>query len=365
MTLSLEFSALDSETGVPEYWHALYEEDPDASPFVSPQWCNAWLKHYGKTIESQLCTWRLAGQPVAVCLVVKRKGKWGKFSVSQVGVNTSLDFIEGSAYIEFNDIICSSANREQIRDSLAEFASNLDADEIHLSGATEGGMLDQLVPVNMQSSVEIDVRTAPFLDMSIAKTPADILNIFSANTRAQIRRTIKHFETLGNLTVSSPQDATMAIQFFEELMKMHQEHWTLRGKPGAFSSNYLSGFHRELIVNSFNQRICRLFKISAGNVTLGYIYGFERFKRFYFYQSGIDYNVEKNLKPGLLAHFSAIQTLHTLGFAEYDFLAGSSQYKRSISNKERVLHWKVFRKNSAKMHCLVQLAKIKRKFVSH
>jgi Acetyltransferase (GNAT) domain len=364
MSLAFELTPLDSTASLPKYWDTLYAQDHQASPFVSSQWTDSWIRHYGKVVDIQLCTWKLQGEPVAVCLVVKRRGKWGIFRVSQIGINSSLDFVEGSACIEFNDIICLPANKESVRESLAEFANSLDADEVHVSGATQTGLLDQLVPQNTQFDVELDYRKAPFLDMSTATNATEIVNLFSANTRSQIRRTEKHFEKLGKLTVTIAENEFLAIQFFKEMTAMHQEYWTSRGEPGAFKSTHLFNFHQDLITNYFGQGIYRIFKIAIDDQALGYIYGFERFKRFYFYQSGVNYNFERNLKPGLLAHLKVMQALLELGFKEYDFLAGVSQYKRSISNKERTLHWKIFRKNSSKMRCLVQMAKLKRTFLS-
>jgi len=53
--------------------------------------------------------------------------------------------------------------------------------------------------------------------------------------------------------------------------------------------------------------------------------------RVYFYQAGRTLDVPKALKLGLAAHALALRTAMEDGHSEYDFLAGSVQYKRQLA----------------------------------
>jgi Acetyltransferase (GNAT) domain len=369
MVSAFKLVSMQPNQSVPSYWALIFQQDTQASPFMSAQWTNAWISEYGFHSQLKLATWTVDDIPIAVCLIVERQGKWGRFNVRQVGIHTCLDSPEGSACVEFNDILCIPAYRDWVKNNLIQLSSELDADEVHFSGIPASGLLDQFEPAKMQQFVDIESRPAPFLEMSSAKDPEGILNLFSANTRAHIRRAIKFFQNEGDIVVSVAQNAAQAAHFFDGLIELHQSYWTAKNQPGAFSSSTLVSFHKRFIETSFADGRCQIFKITAGQTVVGFIYGLTGNNRFYFYQSGINYSHVanqangKNIKPGLFSHFMVIQTLWNLKFVEYDFLAGPSQYKRSISNRERVLNWKVFRNESPKMRSLVALAKLKRKIL--
>ena len=66
---------------------------------------------------------------------------------------------------------------------------------------------------------------------------------------------------------------------------------------------------------------------------VGYLYNFRYRDRIYAYQSGLRYEEDPRLKPGLLCHALAIDRAAadpTLRI--YDFLAGDSRFKRSFAN---------------------------------
>jgi CelD/BcsL family acetyltransferase involved in cellulose biosynthesis len=51
----------------------------------------------------------------------------------------------------------------------------------------------------------------------------------------------------------------------------------------------------------------------------------------YFYQSGRKLDVPESVRPGIVLHARAIRRAIERGRREYDFLAGSSQYKRKLA----------------------------------
>ena len=59
--------------------------------------------------------------------------------------------------------------------------------------------------------------------------------------------------------------------------------------------------------------------------------------RVYFYQAGRTLDVPKKLRLGLAAHALALQTAMEAGYSEYDFLAGSAQYKRQLALAKHAL----------------------------
>jgi CelD/BcsL family acetyltransferase involved in cellulose biosynthesis len=64
-----------------------------------------------------------------------------------------------------------------------------------------------------------------------------------------------------------------------------------------------------------------------------------------FYQSGFRYEDNAKLKPGLVCHTLAIEYNRERGAHTYDFLAGDSQYKRSLGQEISSAQWGVLQRN--------------------
>lgn len=67
------------------------------------------------------------------------------------------------------------------------------------------------------------------------------------------------------------------------------------------------------------------------------------------YQSGFDYAVlPEGNRPGVIADYAAIEFNRKAGARYYDFLAGDSQFKRSLSTGTARMEWLVVRRNCLK-----------------
>jgi CelD/BcsL family acetyltransferase involved in cellulose biosynthesis len=149
-----------------------------------------------------------------------------------------------------------------------------------------------------------------------------------------------------------------------EMITLHQRTWNARGEPGAFTSARKVAFHQALIRRAFPRGAIQLLRVSAGQETIGILYNFLQNGKVYFYQSGLNYGEAKHLKPGLVAHASAIRYCLEQGLNEYDFLAGDARYKRSLAKDSRPLAWVVFSRPHFKLALIEFLRAIKRKFTT-
>jgi hypothetical protein len=85
-----------------------------------------------------------------------------------------------------------------------------------------------------------------------------------------------------------------------------------------------------------------LLHVRAGAHTLGWLYLLLAGGRCHFYQSGLQYEADSRLKPGLVAHAMAVDYCLQQGLEEYDFLAGepeTARYKASLGAGSRPLVW--------------------------
>jgi CelD/BcsL family acetyltransferase involved in cellulose biosynthesis len=49
--------------------------------------------------------------------------------------------------------------------------------------------------------------------------------------------------------------------------------------------------------------------------------------------------LDEKMRPGLVAHWQAIEYCLASGLQSYDFLAGDNRYKRSLSSREYMQYW--------------------------
>ena len=163
----------------------------------------------------------------------------------------------------------------------------------------------------------------------------------SANTRQQLRRSLRGYESFGPLRIERADDLATALDWFARLAELHQATWTSRGKRGAFADQIFVEFHRKVIAEGLPRGEIDITRVTAGAQVIGFLYNFNYRGRVSAYQSGFDYPDDPRLKPGLTCHHLAMERARCEGAHAYDFLAGDDRYKLSLANRSEALHWTV------------------------
>jgi len=192
-------------------------------------------------------------------------------------------------------------------------------------------------------------RPAPYVDFSRLGDPArPLLDQLSANTRQQLRRSLRAWEKIGPLAFDIARAPAEAELFLERLKLLHQRYWIGRGKPGAFAEPKFERFHRALLSRASPGQSIDLIRVRAGERDVGYLFNFVHDGCVSAYQSGIDFGADaERLRPGLVCHLLAIEHYRNAGMRIYDFLGGEARYKRSFANAETELVWLSARRVSA------------------
>ncbi|WP_177169837.1 GNAT family N-acetyltransferase [Ectothiorhodospira marina] len=170
------------------------------------------------------------------------------------------------------------------------------------------------------------------------------LQTLSRNTRYQVRRSIRLYRELGDLTVHPAHDESTAVEYFEALVSLHERHWRRRGREGAFGGHFMYEFHRRYVRAAWARGDVQLLRISAGSRCIGYLYNMVYRGVVSNYQCGFCYPEDPRFKPGLVSHALAIAHNAALGMQVYDFLLGDARYKRTLANDCEEQFWVVFQK---------------------
>ncbi len=209
------------------------------------------------------------------------------------------------------------------------------------------------MPVRSDMVMEtLATSLSPYVDLhAVRGKGGDLLALLSANTRHQIRRAIRLYEAVGKLSIDRATTVQEGCAWLKALERLHQASWISRGKSGAFARPFFGRFLQQLFVRGFEEGVVDILRICAGRYELGYLYNFVYRDRVSNYQSGFRFGPDGRYKPGLLAHVLAVQHYASadLGLGKYSFLAGTSQYKTSLSTGSETLHWYAYRRRSRLM----------------
>jgi CelD/BcsL family acetyltransferase involved in cellulose biosynthesis len=259
-----------------------------------------------------------------------------------------------AVFIEYNGLLCETLLSETL-------AMETGVDETVLAACLSAArcaplpgprlvrrvMLNGVDPAHLRAAgaagtvFGLSTRMAPTLDLAaLRRDGRRHLDVLSANTRAQLRRSLRAYGALGPLGMRRAADAPEAHRFLDGLASLHQATWQRRGRPGAFAQPHFARFHHGLIDRALPRGEIELWRVDAGSAVIGYLYNFQFRGRVSAYQSGFDYALaDHRAKPGLTCHHLAIEQGLAEGRDCYDFLAGDDRYKRSLSDGARPLHW--------------------------
>ncbi len=213
-----------------------------------------------------------------------------------------------------------------------------------LGGATvDGRRRDELHLKNIPVSLEQSVCASGFYAREVQRKPSwrvdlaamraagrQYLDCLRANTRQQIRRSIRLYEKRGDLDVARARGLSEALSFLDGLKELHQDYWAGRGEPGAFAYPFFERFQKRLIETCLPHGTVELVKVSAGRDVVGYLYNLVYRGHVYAYQTGLRYEGDPRLKPGLVSHCLCIQRHLDDGAKVYDFMAGEARYKANL-----------------------------------
>jgi CelD/BcsL family acetyltransferase involved in cellulose biosynthesis len=324
-------------------WTALSAQ-AQGSFFTSWSWIGCWLA--GLPADTQVHVLRATDGPQTVGLAVLVRGPWrrlGGVPVVPVWHLHATGRAEMDALcIEHNGLLVDARCAGQVEPAMLAHwwqvtrgARELSLPSLPGKGLPPAWMTDLLARhVLLECEVRERISYTVHLD-AVRQAGGDCLALLSGNLRSQIRRTMKAYAEVGELTLEAAQGPAEALAYLDRLIELHQARWESRGLPGAFASTWFTDFHRRLVQQEADTGRLQLLRLRAGDQDVAYLYSFVYQGRVCFYQSGLNYELGgKHGRPGYAAHVLAINLNARLGLAVYDFLVGDARYKQDLANVE-------------------------------
>jgi CelD/BcsL family acetyltransferase involved in cellulose biosynthesis len=320
------------ETSLQPLWSDL-ESRADASFFLSWDWLGTWLAESG--VRPLVLTGRSSEKPVLCGLLVPcKRSSPMLWSTHGLGLHTTGEPTQDVITIEYNGFL---VDREWVGKAEPEALAFLTRgmtvsgqrrDEVHLKGVTSE--YECFLPSSTLAHIASRKPSWRIDLASVRASGRPYLEHISANTRQQIRRAIRLYEKHGKLAAKWAADDVEAGRFLEGFKALHQRYWTSRGEPGGFAYPFFEGFVRRLAQCCIPRGTIEMVEVSCGSEPIGYVCNFLHKGHVYAYQTGLRYDPDPKLKPGLVSHYLCIEHHLQRGAHTYDFMAGDARYKASL-----------------------------------
>lgn len=155
----------------------------------------------------------------------------------------------------------------------------------------------------------------------------------SSKSRMRARQEMRKVERSG--AVFELADAAEAERYFDELIRIHQERWMADGRPGCFAAPRFTEFHRRLVREWVASGRVILARLSHQANTFVVLYGFVTGRKFDLYQLGVMPDERAVIhSPGMAANLLLMAQLAGREMDRYDFLRGTSAFKKSLTTEQ-------------------------------
>lgn len=301
--------------------------------FLSWAWTETWIKSLPSDCGLCLVVGYQKESPVVAFFIGSKTIVRHKFfKINQISLNLTLVPAFDLLYIEYNSVLINPKCIISLQ-SIIENIPIKSWDELLMKrhAIFYKPELIKNLSSNDKYNIEIKKIISYYVDLEKVRINNDYPSLLSKNKRKQIRRTIKEYEKIGKIRVKVAERLEDALTIFDDLMVLHQKEWTKRGHSGVFSNQHFIEFHKNLIRSRFHHKEIQLIKISAGDHIVGCLYNFIYNGQVLCYQSGYNYMPGNVYRPGLVCDYFTITHNAKIGLNEYDFLAGASEYKKSLS----------------------------------
>jgi len=359
---SVSIEPLDGYIGLKNEWLNL-EEKSNCSFFLSWTWISTWLSAFKPTCfvlkVKDISDQKIAG----LALLTRSKStKWNHFPSSRVHMHQTGDPVCDQIWTEYNGLLVKESNKLLVFSAAMHYLkTNFPSwDELVVGAITK----DDAVLIEQSTGLERhELWEAPAygVDLTkIANSQSAYLSSLSSNSRYQIRRSLKRYESQsGALTLHPAQSLTEALSYLHATAPFHLERWGSTVNQSGFANPSFVKFHQTLINNAWHQHQIDFIKLTSGKRVLGYFYNFLYRGTVYFYLSGLCSEKDSKLKPGLSGHTLCIQNYANKGFSYYDFMGGNERYKASLGKQGDELFKVSFQKQKLKFKIENVIRKLK------
>jgi CelD/BcsL family acetyltransferase involved in cellulose biosynthesis len=323
-------------------WVAL-QACTSGSPFNAWPWVSTWLELLPARIRVLAIRCEDASGVVALGLLViaPEHGVNRLFGRESLYLQETGDAELDEITIEYSGLLVRDGCEGAAYAAMFEALSRLPARwrRLRLSTSQHGAPILDSLPASLRAEC-VDTRPSYYVDLAGIDAKGGYMAALGRDARSVVRRTLRAYEAEGGaLRVDVARDGETAGAWFDALERLHTRRWNARGKSGAFASAHFRRFHDVLLAQHAADGFCRMTRVSAGDLVVGYLYNLAWKGSIFYYNSGLAYGLlARHDRPGVACMYAVIEHAAAEGCAEFDFLAGEQEYKRRLATRVRRVH---------------------------
>ena len=324
-----------------EKWTGLFEHAGNACFFLSPAWMTAWLEGAPASSNLHIIEAGEEEQPVLLGVIAypyhRRPPLIGmrEAHLHETG-NPDYDTI----YIEYNEFLTARDGGADLQGAalaaVMKYFSGADSIIFRNVRAGFAAAIQETALAHSWTAKKFNEQPVFVVDLGgMPSTGNAFLDSLSKSLRTKTRRAIRRYEERGPLSFRIAESDAERDDAWRQMVELHDARWRALGKAGAFASRQLISFHQRL--QQIAPDACELFRVYAGEDTVGVLYNFLHGDRVMNYQSGFRFESDNQITPGYVCHTLACQHYLANGFQTYDLLAGDAEYKRRLGKQSETL----------------------------
>lgn len=306
-------------------WKALWEEDPCATPFQSPEWLLPWWHQFGG--ELRAVTIRQNGELTGLLpFYLYRDWRSGMRQCLLIGIGTT-DYLDG--------VFAPECSVDCVWSAMQRLCSETEWDAITVSQLRQESKLRQaLEGSNGESGVDrADGNATRFESEGCARVRA----MPTTELPAKIRRNVRYYRNRavaqGDLRLTLANE-TNYLDCFDTLQRLHAERWQARGERGVLADRRMVAWHQESMPLLLEAGMLRLYCLTLEREPIGTLYAVvdpaglpgRAERKAYFYMTAYSTR-HAVLSPGTLLCAMAMEHAADEGVQTIDMLRGDERYK--------------------------------------
>jgi CelD/BcsL family acetyltransferase involved in cellulose biosynthesis len=314
--LALEVvDSIDSLEALEPEWYRVWQSDPDATPFQSPDWLLPWTRHLWGGGKLRILALRHRDRLTAIAPFFL----WG-FDAGPGRLR--LSFL-GSGISDYLGPVCMPECRAEASAAVVRWLlgpraewSAADLQELRSSSPL-------LEAAGVEHLDSFECSACPVLHLR--RSFGEQLSALDPHFRRSLQTAERRLRAFGK-----PEFVRGGEQNYGDLLsslfELHARRWEQRGEPGMFSTENLKAFHKETADRMSRNGLLRLYGIAVEGRFIGVQYNFAAKGRVYAYQSGFDPEWAR-ASPGAVILAHSIREAIGEGASEFDFLRHRAEFK--------------------------------------
>jgi CelD/BcsL family acetyltransferase involved in cellulose biosynthesis len=304
-------------------WDELLQASEADCLFLTWEWLYTWWKNLSEDRKLFIITVRSGRKLLAIAPLALRPPR---LTLSPF---LSLEFLgTGSVGSDYLDLIIRRGEEQEVLQALAGYLSS-EKLMIQLAQVKKGSSFAKEFAVQLRqrgwSFLETKTDVCPFINLSGQSWESYLAGLGQShrnNFKRRLKNLTKEFDVQFEIS-DSEERRHGALKI---LIDLHNMRWKGRGTSSAFHTSGVISFHEDLSRLALERGWLRLYVLWLNGRPAASLYGFKYGPVFYFYQSGLDPQFEKQ-SVGLITMGLAIKGAIEECVKEYDLLHGDEQYK--------------------------------------